>query len=539
MRTRIALIIASLVLLGCEQTKPTESTTERASAERLEADLRFLADDLLEGREAGTRGFDIAALFVAERFRALGLEPGGDDGTFFQAVPMLEYGSAGEGEVNIGDINLVKGEDYLILPSSKGEIVDLSAPVVFGGMCFASERENRDDFAGLDLDGKIIACMRAAPKYLNSEELAHYRSTQFEVPSEKGAVAGLSIYTQSFESVLPFASLNEMITAGFSNMTWLDEAGTPYSATPNIKARVYLSLDGAEKVFANAGKSFDDILAVAESDAGDVDGFELGIDMTVHGESRHEALSSDNVVGILPGSDPELANEYIILTGHLDHEGVKPTEEEGDDEIFNGAMDNASGISALLEVARLLKASPPRRSIIFIALTAEEKGLTGSDYFARNPTVPANSMVATVNLDMPLVTYEFTDIIAFGAERSTLEEPVKKAVEAHDLVFSPDPIPQEGLFTRSDHYSFVLQGVPAVYLKPGFANGGEEARAEFSKTHYHKASDEVHLVNFDALRRFTDVKADISRNIADMPERPVWNAGDFFGTTFGGPIASE
>jgi hypothetical protein len=406
-------------------------------------------------------------------------------------------------------------------------------------MCFASERENRDDFAGLDLDGKIIACMRGAPKYLNSEELAHYGATQFEVPSEKGAVARLSVYTQSFQSVLPFATLNQMITAGFSGMTWLDESGTPYSATPNIKAGVYLSLQGAEKVFANAGKSFDDILAAAESDAGDVNGFELGIEMTVRTESWHEVLSSDNVVGILPGSDPEFANEYVVLTGHLDHEGVKPTEEEGDDEIYNGAMDNAGGISALLEVARLLKASPPKRSVIFIALTAEEQGLTGSDYFARNPTVPANSLVAVVNLDMPIVSYEFTDIIAFGTERSSLEGPVRKAVEAHDLVFSPDPVPEQGLFTRSDHYSFVRQGIPATYLLPGYANGGEEVQTEFIKTHYHKASDEVHLVDFDALRRFTDVKVDISRNIADMPERPVWNAGDFFGTTFGGPIASE
>ena len=137
------------------------------------------------------------------------------------------------------------------------------------------------------------------------------------------------------------------------------------------------------------------------------------------------------------------------------------------------------------------------------------------------------------------MTYPFTDIIAFGAERSSLHQPVLDAVEAHGLVLSPDPVPEEGIFTRSDHYMFVKQGVPAVYLKPGFASGGEEAQTIFRQAHYHQPSDEIEFVDFDALRRFTDVKADIARNIANMAERPVWNAGDFFGTTFNGPMAEE
>lgn len=148
-------------------------------------------------------------------------------------------------------------------------------------------------------------------------------------------------------------------------------------------------------------------------------------------------------------------------------------------------------------------------------------------------------MVAVVNLDMPIVTYDFTDFIAFGVERSTLYEPIKLAADAHGLKLSPDPMPDQGLFTRSDHYSFVKQGVPAVYLGPGFESGGEEAQGEFLKTHYHEASDEVSLVDFAALQKFSDVKTSIARNIANMPERPVWNAGDFFGVTFGGAMSSE
>ena len=540
MPERFALLITVVALVITANLSSNEQTPSQASVERLEADVRFLSSDLLEGREAGTRGYDLAALYVAQRFRALGLKPGGDNATYYQAVPMLEYApGADNASLRIDGIDLVAGEDYLVFPSAKGESIDIRAPLVFGGMCFASERERRDDFLDLDLEGKIAACIWGAPKYLNSEERAHYRSTQGERVSDHGGTGGIFVYTSSFEQVLPFERLKRMLGSSHSSMTWLESDGTPFSSSPNLKVAAVLSLAGAQKLFESAGQSWGEILKDAESDRGEVDRFDLGVEANITVESRHRKLKSNNVVGILPGTDEALAREHVILMAHLDHVGIKPTEEPDDDEIYNGAMDNASGISALLEVARLLKASPPKRSVVFIALTAEEKGLNGSDYFARNPTLPADDMVAAINLDMPILTYNFTDIIAFGAERSSLFEPVKAAAEAHGLTLSPDPIPEEGLFTRSDHYMFVRQGVPAVYLKPGFSDGGQEAQEKFRKSHYHEASDEVDLVDFSALQRFTDVKADIARNIANMPERPVWNAGDFFGTTFEGPMANE
>lgn len=539
MRTPFISLLLASVLIACNDAAPVDPSQPQASKDRLQSDVYFLADDLLEGREAGTRGYDLAALYVAERFRSLGLEPGGDDGGYRQPVPMLEYRIGDRALLTIGEIALVAGEDYLVLPSAKGEMIDVSAPLVFAGLCFASEREQRNDFASVDVDGKVVACMNGAPKYLNSEELAHYRRTQVERLSERGAVGMISIYTRSREEVFPFERFAKMLGAGFSRMTWLDAEGVPYSSSPNVLATATLSLAGAEKVFTALGQEWAEILDAAESDAGDVSSVDLDINARIEVESPQRILTSHNVVAVLPGSDPVLSNEYVLLTGHLDHVGVKTTADESDDETYNGAMDNAGGISALLEVARLLKASPPKRSVVFIALTAEEKGLTGSDYFARNPTVPADGVVAVVNLDMPILNYPFTDIVAFGAERSSLYRPVKAAAEAHGLVLSPDPKPEEGVFTRSDHYRFVQQGVPAVYLKTGFANGGEEAQTTFRKTHYHQPSDQVELVDFEALRRFTDVKADIARNIANMPERPLWNAGDFFGTTFGGPMAPD
>jgi hypothetical protein len=540
MPKRLALLIAVVSLVITANLFSNEQTPSKASVERLEADVRFLSNDLLEGREAGTRGYDLAALYVAQRFRSIGLKPGGDDSTYYQSVPMLEYAPGAENaSLRIDGVDLVAGEDYLVFPSSKGESIDIRAPLIFGGMCFASAREGRDDFLDLDFEGKIAACMWGAPKYLNSEERAHYRSTQGQRVSDHGGIGGIFVYTSSFQQVLPFERLKRMLGSSYSRMTWLESDGTPFSSSPNLKVGAVLSLAGAQKFFESTGRSWDKILMDAESNRGEVDRFDLGVEVNVSVESQHRKLTSNNVIGILPGTDEELAKEHVILTAHLDHVGIKPTEEADDDEIYNGAMDNASGISALLEVARLLKASPPKRSVVFIALTAEEKGLNGSDYFARNPTLPGDDMVAVINLDMPILTYSFTDINAFGAERSSLFEPVKAAAEAHGLTLSPDPVPEEGLFTRSDHYMFVRQGVPAVYLKPGFADGGQEAQEKFRKTHYHEASDEVGLVDFSALERFTDVKADIARNIANMPERPVWNAGDFFGTTFEGPMAKE
>ncbi len=540
MNNRIVLAWLALSLSGCDSgTTYRQTSAPRAEAARLEADVRFLADDALEGREAGTRGYDLAALYVAERFRTLGLRPGGNESSYYQAVPMLEYELGTEASLEISGIELVPGEDYLVFPSSKGETVEVSAPLVFGGMCFGSERHGRDDFQGLDLNGKIIVCMQGAPKFLSGEERAYFGSTDGQRASEHEARGFISIWTPTMEEVFPFERAVEVLGIDFSRMTWLDEQGAPFSLSPNIKASAAFSLAGGKKLLEGAGLAWDDVLEVVEGEQGNVEGSELGLDARIKVESKHAVITSDNVVGILPGNDPDLAGEYVILMAHLDHEGVKATPEEGDDEIFNGAMDNAVGISAMLEVARMLKDSPPRRSVVFLAVTAEEKGLNGSDYFARNPTVPADNIVAAVNLDLPIATYPFEDVVAFGAERTTMFPAVKQAVEAHGIKLSPDPVPEQGLFTRSDHYMFVKQGVPSVYLEPGHAGVGKEAWDEFLANHYHRASDEVELVDFDALRLFTDVKADIARNIADMPERPVWNAGDFFGVTFNGPMATD
>lgn len=514
-----------------DQTAPPPT----ASADQVEAHVRFLADDKLEGREAGTRGHDLAALYVAERFRALGLEPAGVDGSYLQPVPLLSY-SLDQSAANTltvtdgADLQLEYGADYIVSASPFAEDGDVEGPAVFVGYGFTSPDGSRNDLAGVDLEGKIAVYFRDAPSDLNTEERAHYGTTIRDRLSAAGAIGSVMLYHPAFEERLPWERRASMTRMGRSSMTWIDAGGTPHSSAPNILQNAIMSMEGAKKLLTAAGRDYDDLVEAADSG---VPAFDLGMTLRIEATNAIEKVTSPNVAAILPGSDETLSGEYVVLSAHLDHEGIKPSF-SGEDSIFNGAMDNASGSAALLEVARLLAANPPKRSVLFVNVTAEEKGLVGSDYFARFPTVAPEAVVANVNLDMPIMTYAFQDVIAFGAERSNLYGPVKSAVEAAGLTLSPDPYPEQGLFTRSDHYSWVKQGVPAVYLKPGEMNGGKEANTAFRAEHYHRPSDEASLLDYDALARFAAVKADIARNIANMDEKPAWNDGDFFGDMFAG-----
>jgi hypothetical protein len=250
-------------------------------------------------------------------------------------------------------------------------------------------------------------------------------------------------------------------------------------------------------------------------------------------------MDSSNVIGLIPGSDPKLKDEVVVLSAHLDHIG---TNEGGEgDRINNGALDNAIGIASLIEEAKRFKAAAaPKRTVMFLAVTAEEKGLVGSDYFANHPTVPLKSIVADVNLDMPILTYKFEDMVVFGADRSTLGPIVRKAVGAMDLPVSPDPMPEEGIFVRSDHFRFVQKGIPSVFLWPGQKGPGKAAVEDFMSHRYHRVGDEIDQgIDWSQGPRFVSVNYAIAREIADAPERPVWNKGDYFGTLYKGPMAAK
>jgi Zn-dependent M28 family amino/carboxypeptidase len=270
--------------------------------------------------------------------------------------------------------------------------------------------------------------------------------------------------------------------------------------------------------------------------------FDLEGKVSMRQRSRHEGIASPNVVAVLTGSDPLLSNEYVVYTAHLDHIGELHSDgaaQEDKDLINNGALDNASGVSVMLETARLFaKGQSPRRSILFVAVTAEEKGLVGSEYFAMNPTVPVDSIVAVVNLDMPLLLYDFADVIAFGAEHSSLGDTVQKAAQSYATELSPDPFPEQNIFVRSDHYRFVQQGIPSVFLVTGMnsVDGSVDTQPIFEgflQEHYHRPSDDLNLpINYGAAAKFTRINTKIGELLANDPDRPAWHEGDFFGRTY-------
>jgi hypothetical protein len=498
--------------------------------------MTFLSSDLLEGRDSGSRGFDIAAEYVASQFRQLGLTPAGDNGTYFQHVPLWASRPTDKGGVVLkgagGDVSLVFGEDYFPGRTPVSGETRVSAPAVFVGYGLVAPEHGRDDYKGLDVKGKIVVALAGAWGDLQTEERAYYANgrTKRREAEKHGAVGFISLESPLGEKLRPFAQgLRTWDTWG---MTWRGPDGQPFDAAPSVPSLAALSVKGGVKLFAGAPKSYEEMIAATEM-TGQPPRFDLPARLEARTASETKVVESRNVVAILPGSDPRLREEVVVLSAHLDHIGI--TKPVNGDSINNGALDNAAGVATTLEVARAFTEArkKPRRSIMFLTVTGEEKGLLGAEYFARNPTVPLQKIVGDVDIDMPVLTYDFTDVVAFGADRSGIGPAVRRAAARVGLQLSADPMPEEGLFTRSDHYRFVEMGVPAVFLMTGFQNGGEKAFRSFLANCYHKPCDDISQpIDYVAGARFARINYEITRELTDMPRRPTWNKGDFFGEKY-------
>jgi Zn-dependent M28 family amino/carboxypeptidase len=505
----------------------------------MKAHVMFLASDALKGRDAGSPEYEIAAQYVASQFYMQGLTPAGDNGSYLQTVPLISYKPADKGEFVLTaggqSTPLAFGTDYVPSPNAAKAETVVDAPLAFVGYGLVAPTAKRDDYAGVDVRGKIVLLFGGAPPSFNGEERAHFGgiATKAAIAQAKGAVGVITIESPAM------AKAGGLAAAAASNdrarISWTGKDGAGFAAAPGAPPLGAISMKVAERIF---GSRWAEVAKGAESAETRFKPFVLPARLKATVRTVSTPLPSSNVAGLLPGSDPKLKDEVVVLTAHLDHVGVGRPNANGDT-IYNGAEDNAVGIASLIEEARRFKASgqPLRRSIMFLAVTAEEKGLVGAEYFAHNPTVPAKNIVANVNLDMPIITYTFEDVIAFGAERSTLGPIVKRAAAGLGVGFSPDPMPEQGLFVRSDHYRFVQKGIPSVFLWPGQAGPGKAAVDDFFKNHYHQPSDEVGqnpAIDWSQGVRFVEANYAIAREIADADERPRWNKGDFFGTLYGG-----
>ncbi|HET9337348.1 MAG TPA: M20/M25/M40 family metallo-hydrolase [Sphingomicrobium sp.] len=536
------LIAAALLAVTATAQAQPQPTVEQDIARRVRADVEFLASDNLEGRDTGSKGYQIAADYVASQFRAIGLEPAGERGGWFLAVPFrrASFERPPQLGLNIGgrQVALEQGKDAALRPSVTAKARKLSAGFVFVGYGLKDTRYGLDDFRGLDLKGKIAVALSGSPSGLPSDIEAHLNSSKDQFAAAAGAIGFVEVSRNDGQR-----SQAAVTRGGRPLVDWVDSSGRAGTTPPGLQLNLSFSSQWAERLFEGAAKSLDAVRreAKANSRVGPR-GFPLRPLLSVEAENKWEDFASPEVVGLLKGSDPSLAAEHVVLMGHLDHLGVRGDTKPGEDAIYNGALDNAAGVATMLEAARQFAAQPvrPKRSLLFIANTGEERGLLGADYYASHPTVPAKSIVGLVDLDMPLLLYPFTDVTAFGADHSTIGVTVAEAGRTMGISVAPDPMPEEAIFTRSDHYQFVRRGVPAVLLMTGHANGGKAHWQEYLGKIYHTPKDDLTLpIDWQSGARYALLNYRIARAMADAPQRPMWLQGDYFGDLFdpGGPRA--
>ena len=547
---RRLLLLSFLLISGClafAQSAPSipkdaQIAFKELQKEPFRAHMAFLADDLLEGRGTGTRGHEIAALYVAAQFETLGLKPAGVDGTYYQRVPFRQIRVVPEKcSLSITENGVTSelkwGDDFLMFGGALSTDATVEAPVVFVGYGVKTPDGKYNDYAGIDVKGKIIALLSGAPASLPSELRAHVSSTREKARTarDQGAIGAIFLWSPKSEKTLPWPRV--VIGAGFPSMRWLGPDGVPNDTYPQIRAAAGLSLAMSEKLFQHAPKSWADVLR--DADASKPQAFALLVTAKLHQVSTHEAVTSPNVIAVLPGSDPKLSQEYVVYSAHVDHLGIGAPIKG--DSIYNGAADDASGTSALLVLAKAFKSlpHPPARSIMFLAATAEEKGLLGSDYFAHFPTVPIRNIVADINMDGASMFYTFKDIVPLGAGDSTLDAVVQRNAARMGLKVSPDPEPEQNYFIRADQYSFVRQGVPSVFISEGEEATDPKFDAkkfgeEWIATRYHSPSDDMSQpMDLNASVEFMQIDFLVGYDIAQDPKRPAWKPGDFFGESFG------
>jgi hypothetical protein len=548
-------VMAVVVALGAcgdnelpvQQESPLDArqvAVDSISGAEIRTHMEVLAADEMLGREAGTADYDKAADYVAAQFRQLGLLPMGDGSSFFQKINFFETRLQPDSAELIlrgggGDVSLVFRDDFIRSGGYGESAEEITAPLLFVGHGITAPEYDHDDFAGIDVAGKILVVLSGAPPQFATDQRAFYSSGRGKAAraAELGAVGIIGVRTPVDQARRPWSRYLPGI--GTPGMRWLQADGVPHQGYPELAGSATLSETGVDKLFELAGRELAPVFE--KHAAGETGSFEFGIDATLKRQSSQRTVASANVVGVLQGSDPALQHEYVVYSAHLDHIGVRSG--DGDDDIHNGAYDNAAGIGVMLEIAAGMAAmeTRPKRSVIFAAVTAEEKGLQGSSYFAKNPPVPSRQLVGNINIDMPYLAFPVADIQAFGAEHSSLLGSVTEATAKMGMGLTPDPMPEEVRFVRSDQFSFVQEGIPALAFKAGAKSfdesiDGEAMLADFLKNHYHQASDDLSLpYSAEGAERFAQAALLLGIIVADDADRPRWNEGDFFGDKFARP----
>ncbi len=501
--------------------------------------VKVLAADNMEGRETGSPGLRKAAAYIVEQLKQDGIQPAGVNG-FYQPVKLVsrqidESGSSlalvREGKPE----PLVLGQDAMF--STRVALApETNAPMVFVGYGLKVPEKNYDDFAGLDLKGKVAVMIAGSPAEMPSALASHYQSAaeRYKTLRELGVVGVVSIPNPASMDI------------PWSRMTLARKRPSMALADPQLDETKGVGLvlifnpADAEKLFQGSGHTFAELAALAK-ERKPLPQFPLSAVIDAKAKMIVAGVESDNVVGKYPGTDPTLKEQYVVLSSHMDHLGIG--EPINGDALYNGAMDNASGCALNLDIANYLHRTHAKlaRSVLFVFVTAEEKGLLGSKYFASNPTVPKNSMIANINTDMFLPIFPLKVLTVYGLAESDLGDMVKEVADADEVTVQPDPEPLRNAFIRSDQYSFVRQGIPAVAMSVGYAPGSPEAATakKWLTERYHAPSDDLNQpVDFAAAGKFEDIVAGLTIKVANNAQKPEWKSDSFF-KRFAGESAAK
>jgi len=542
----IFIVLFLLSVLGHAQDKTINDVSSLITTiqpDSIRAHIQYLADDRLKGRLPGTPEYEIAMQYVIAHFKQMGIAPGGENNSYLQKVPLRRAKIDPQNvhlTLNESSQELIFGQDYVIMPHFEDGNVAVEAQLVFVGYGINAPEVGYDDYAGVDVKGKIVLMVNGNPDKFSSTVKAHAinRRTRIQTAIDKGAV-GVIIREVVDRTIV--GSKATATTQGVVNV--LNREGKVFSMSSRGGGGMGL------KLFALVSATvFNQMTNIPEEEMvirlkslvqGIPASFEMKSTIKASYQSHHKDIEGYNVVGMVKGSDATLKNEYVVHSSHLDHMGIGRAIQG--DSIYNGAHDNASGVSCTMEVARLYSfmKQKPRRTILFVMLTAEEMGLLGSTYFATYPTVPKDKIVANVNMDMPTIIAPLLSVVPLGAQHSTLMNPVKAAAIHLGLDVEEDPEPDQNRFTRSDQYSFVEQGIPALHVKYGdkMTEPGKKLTdmvKVWREEIYHKPQDEITgTFDFEAGKKYVQLCFLISYQVAQEKSRPTWNKGDFFGEKFG------
>jgi hypothetical protein len=543
----VALATAGSALAASPLFSPAEQAAmARVGADEISGHLRFLADDLLEGRAPGSRGGEIAVRYLAAQLEAMGFSPGvpGSSGappSWFQQVPLVQLTGSVPEKVQVqgpnGTLELsTRGgtrAELLVRPGDEVDRVRLdAAELVFVGYGITAPEFGWDDYRGADVRGKVVVILNFNPPFQGEGVRLWYGRWDYKYlnAARHGAVAAVVVHTTS-SAGYPW----QVLTA--SN-DFVEMALPPEPGEPRLGAKMWIAEPAARRLFALGGQDLDaQTRAARDPERRGLGPRPLGLRVSLDMPVARKPTPSANVVGLLPGSDPGVAGEYVIFSAHHDHLGVSAGP-EGTDRVHNGALDNASGCAAVLAIARAAAAAPPRRSILVLFTTAEEKGLLGARWFAQRPPADPGRLAAVINLDGVNIHGRTIDVGLLGLGKSSVDAVVAEAAAAQGRSVHGDAFPDRGAFYRSDHFELARVGVPAVYLRGGPhyvgrpPEWGAERQREFETERYHQPSDEYPPApqRWDLSGAVEDAQLQlvVGLRIANAPELPRWTPGDEF-----------